>query len=62
MMRLEIETGNAAFRDPDGEPNEFYESEELCRILHKVTRQIESGITSGSIHDINGNRVGFWER
>ena len=56
MLKIEIETGNAAFGDPfTGEPSEFDEAIECKRLL-------EDGVTSGNIIDINGNKVGQWSR
>ena len=63
MFKLEIETGNAAFCDPDtGSEDEFWEGIEINRLLEKVQIEIEEGYTSGTIIDINGNRVGKWSR
>lgn len=63
MFKLEIETDNAAFCDPDtGNEDEFWEGIEINRLLEKVQIEIEEGYTSGTIIDINGNRVGKWSR
>lgn len=51
-MKMEFKTGNAAFDDPD----------EIGRILRMVATQIDSGETSGTIRDSNGNRVGKFKR
>lgn len=53
MMRLTIETGNAAFEDDPGA--------EVARILREVAELAEEGSTSGPLYDINGNPVGSWE-
>lgn len=63
MFKLEIETDNAAFCDPyTGSEDEFWEGIEINRFLEKVQIKIEEGYTSGTIIDINGNRVGKWSR
>ena len=51
-MKIEFSTGNAAFEDFDIE---------VKRILEKIICEIEDGSTSGSIIDINGNKVGHWD-
>ena len=55
MFKLEIDRGNAAFRDG----NDAYE---LARILRKLADRLEAGDTqcAGTVglHDYNGNRVG----
>lgn len=63
MLKIEIKTGNAAFCDPfTGEPSEFDEAIECKRLLEGICRELEDGATSGSIIDINGNKVGQWSR
>lgn len=63
MFKLEIKTDNAAFCDPDtGSEDKFLEGIEINRLLAKVQLSIEAGYTSGTIMDINGNRVGKWSR
>ena len=63
MLKIEIETGNAAFCDQfTGEPNEFDEGFELNRILDEIKMKIAEGYTYVTCLDINGNRVGRWSR
>lgn len=63
MLKIEIKTGNAAFCDPDtGEESEFWEGIECKRLLEGICRELEDGATSGSIIDINGNKIGQWSR
>ena len=63
MLKIEIETGNAAFCDPfTGEASEFDEAIECKRLLEDICRKLEDGVTSGNIIDINGNKVGQWSR
>lgn len=63
MLKIEINTGNAAFCDPfTGEPSEFDEAIECKRLLECICTELEDGATSGSIIDINGNKVGKWSR
>ena len=52
-MKIEFKTDNQAFED--------YKEGEIARILCKIARAIENGSTSGSVMDINGNRIGKWE-
>ena len=62
MLKIEFATENAAFCDPRfGEPDEYYIRAECCRILEEVLDKIEDGFDSGSILDINGNKVGSFE-
>lgn len=50
-MKINIETNNAAFEDPD----------ELPRLLLEIVDRINQGETQGIIRDTNGNKVGSWE-
>lgn len=66
MFRLEIKTGNAAFRDEDRtDRHGNYELDrsghEVRRILKDVARKLEHGEDCGSIYDTNGNKVGSWK-
>ena len=62
MFKVEIKTGNAAFCDPvTGEEDKFWETREVSRLMTKILRQMESGKESGSIIDMNGNKVGEWK-
>lgn len=58
MLRIEIFTGGAAFRDEDDNLDET--GYEVRRLLTDVKTQIEYGHYSGNLIDINGNRVGSW--
>lgn len=63
MFKCEIKTGNAAFCDPyTGEKNNMDEALELKRILKEICEKLEYGETSGTIMDINGNKIGQWSR
>ncbi len=63
MFTLQIDTGNAAFRDErNGEYDEHCEALEIIRILQHVIGKLEDGCTYGTMFDINGNRVGRWQR
>lgn len=57
MVKIEFTTGNAAFRDEDGNLIEY----EVARILKNIAASIEEGYTYGPIMDYNGNKVGSWE-
>lgn len=62
MFKLEMNTGGAAFRDPiTGEEDKFWEMREVSRLMVKISRQMENGKESGSIIDMNGNKVGKWK-
>ena len=42
MFKIELKTENAAFMDPyTGERDEFWEANELIRILDKIREQLE---------------------
>lgn len=53
MFKLEIETTNAAFEDDL--------NYEVARLLGEAAHSIDMGHLSGSLRDINGNRVGRFE-
>ena len=56
---MNVKTSNAAFTDTaDG----FDPGPELARILRDVADRMEGGyVLSGSVFDINGNKVGSFE-
>jgi hypothetical protein len=63
MLKIEIETGCAAFCDPyTGEEDSYSEAYELTRILKGICEAIDNGATHGNCIDINGNKVGQWSR
>lgn len=63
MFRMNVETEGAAFKDPDtGEADRAFEGIEISRIMRKVAAELREGKTSGSIMDLNGNKVGCWTR
>jgi hypothetical protein len=51
MFQLEIDTGNAAFREQGLE-------REIVRILRECAVAVELGTETGKLFDINGNSVG----
>lgn len=53
MLKIEIETGNAAFEDD--------RNMELARILRQIAERLENGEDAGRVLDINGNKVGSFE-
>lgn len=61
MLKIEIKTGGAAFRNEDDEFDAYYGGEEIKRILQEVVDDIQDGYTEGSAMDINGNKVCTWE-
>lgn len=61
MFRMEFETDGAAFKDPvTGEDDALAEAMEITRILNEVMRAMRNGAKSGTVVDINGNRIGQW--
>lgn len=63
MFKMEIQTGGAAFCNPDtGEEDKTYEAFELAILLVRVKDKILSGEESGVCIDTNGNKVGSWSR
>ena len=60
MFEVKIRTGGAAFKDPDGNFDDLYEAFEIKRLLDGINLAIREGRNSGSIIDINGNKVGEW--
>lgn len=65
MFKLEIKTGGAAFRDESrtDRHGDYVLDPYACevrRILRNVTCELEAGRTSGSVMDVNGNKVGQW--
>lgn len=61
MLKIEIKTGNAAFMNEDDEFDAYYGGKEIARILKEVTDDIQNGYETGSVNDINGNKVCTWE-
>ena len=61
-MKINFQTNNAAFKDPDGVQSfdDVYRNREVIRILNNIIEDIEIGCDCGSIRDINGNKVGEW--
>jgi hypothetical protein len=53
MFQLTIDTDNSAFEEW---------GVEVSRILGEVALRVAVGELEGSIHDINGNRVGKWRK
>lgn len=65
MFKLEIKTGNAAYRsetETDRLGNYVLDpyASEVRRNLKDIIRQLEDGLTSGKIMDVNGNCAGQW--
>lgn len=52
-MKIQFTTSGAAFED--------YGDNEVRRILEGIADKVEHGYSDGSIMDINGNKIGFWE-
>lgn len=63
-MKIQFSTDGAAFNDEyaDKISNAIYKEQEIVRILQKVIHDIEvNRMDSGSIMDVNGNKIGRWE-
>lgn len=62
MLKIEIKTGGAAYRDEYSEEDRLdpYNTE-LIRNLKDIIYKLERGHDVGSIMDINGNKVGTWK-
>lgn len=64
MFTLKIKTENDAFRDQDGDFDEYAKAREVLRILKDAVEDFEQNLLWGSItefknlRDINGNIVG----
>lgn len=58
MLKIEIKTGGSAYRDEND--NLDSNAYELRRNLKEISEKLEYGYTSGSVMDINGNKVGTW--
>jgi len=54
MFKIVFDIDNAAFQ-------EGYGREETARILEKITQEVLDGRNSGTIMDVNGNKVGYWQ-
>lgn len=53
-IRIEIDTGNAAF-DNEGDGNYEYE---VARILQTASEKLQDGHREFALYDTNGNKVG----
>lgn len=67
-INIRINIDNAAFNDPDGKPDPYYQNLELSRILERLAKDVRGmGGLSGNVgdyinlHDANGNYVGVCE-
>ena len=62
-MKIQFSTEGAAFKNEyeNSTMNDIYTREEIARILKKIASLVESGISYGSVMDINGNKIGSWE-
>lgn len=45
-----------------GEEDEWYEAREIARIIDKVRDDLLAGLDHGIMMDVNGNKVGEWNR
>lgn len=60
-MKIEFSTDNDIFKNPvTGEDDRFYCKQECIRILEHIKGQVFEGRDSGTIMDINGNKIGEW--
>ena len=58
MLKIEIKTGGAAYREENDELDRS--AYELRRNLKEIMAKLECGCQSDYIMDINGNKVGEW--
>lgn len=55
------QTGNAAFCDPDGNPDDDHARAEIARIMERAVGDVREGFGGhGYLRDVNGNTVGEW--
>ena len=60
-MKIEFNTDGAAFKDSyTGEDDAYAFWSEYTRIIARINDQVASGLQSGVIMDINGNKIGKW--
>lgn len=52
-FQIRFKLTGAAFEDEN-------RIEETARILRGIAERIDAGRDSGTVHDINGNRIGEW--
>lgn len=63
-MKIEINTGNAAFHAPygyDESMDNYATARELKGIFSSICNHIKAGRTEGVCMDSYGNKVGEWE-
>lgn len=58
MLNIKIKTSGSAYRDENDKLDRT--GYELRRNLKEIMEKLEHGYQSGSIMDINGNKVGKW--
>ena len=60
MVKININTENAAFIGCNGVESPYFRNQEVVRILRKLADNLEENITAKNIVllDINGNSVG----
>lgn len=61
MLKLEFKTGNAAFRDEDGNLDRYAVADYLREKANDIADDIENGYEEGFLLDINGRKVGSWQ-
>ncbi len=54
-FKIEFDTNNAAFTEDEGDL-----ALETARLLRETADSVEAGKQSGSVIDLNGNRVGYY--
>ena len=61
-LTIEMNLNNAAYREYAEYPNEgALVNEAVAADVQKIATKIELGYRSGSIIDLNGNKVGTWQ-
>lgn len=56
MLKIEIKTGNAAYRNED----DSLDVTELRENLYTISERLKNGYREGVVMDCNGNKVGKW--
>lgn len=56
-MSITFTTDNAAYQSPEGGLDRLA----IADSVNKVAEDIKSGLSSGVVMDVNGNKVGAWK-
>ena len=56
-MSITFTTDNAAYQSPEGGLDRWA----IAASINEVAEDIKSGLSSGVVMDVNGNKVGAWK-